>query len=244
MDITDTDKHNIDIDYLERSGEPSRPGRSPARNTEQPPKRRVWGYWLVIVLLLGAVVGLVVLYGEAVGDVEYYRNRIADAEREYGLKVEELRGQNAQLDKARETAELELQKLQNTVGNAFPLVIEEFHVDNVTNGLDVITPHNKAIYASDVQYAGPWIKYTGLKSGTKKLKIKIYDNLTGKLQQGSNSPAGCTYFKEKNVEEGPGQTMRLGGWGNSTVGSWSKGTYRCELWYETRCLGWCIFSFE
>lgn len=243
MDITDTDKQNIDIDYLERSGEPSWHREAPAPQPAPAPKRRVWGFWLVIVLLLAAVAGMVVLYGEAVNDVEYYKNRSADIDREYRQKVEELRQQNSQLDKAREKAGLELQNLRNTVGNAFPLVIEEFHVDNVTNDLDVVTPHNKTIYAPDVQYAGPWIKYTGLKSGTMKLKIKMYDH-NGNMVRSSNSPAGCTYFKEKTVEEGPGQIMRIGGWGTQNGGSWSKGTYRCEIWYETRCLGSCTFSFE
>ena len=81
-------------------------------------------------------------------------------------------------------------------------------------------------------YLKPRISYTGLTSGTKTLKVKLYKP-DGSLSEGSYS--SYSYSDDVYVYDG-NYSFTLSGWGNSSRGNWSKGTYRIEIWYENTCL--------
>ena len=71
-------------------------------------------------------------------------------------------------------------------------------------------------------------------SENKKLYYRIYDQY-GKLETSSSSPSGYTYSSEEYIYQG-NNTIVLFGWGSDSSGSWSKGKYRIEIWYEDICL--------
>lgn len=125
--------------------------------------------------------------------------------------------------------------LKNKVSNTYPLIITDIEIANVTYDGDIITNYGNSIYESTTMYLQPRIKYTGLCSGTKTIKVKWY-NPDGTIHRGTSSPPGFSQSQSMYVYSGDNNTYTLSGWGNSSKGHWRSGTYRIEIWYENTCL--------
>ena len=84
-------------------------------------------------------------------------------------------------------------------------------------------------------YLQPRIKYYGISSGTKTLKVKWF-NPEGSLRTGTSSPYGFSQSDSHYIYSGADNTLTMNGWGNETKGHWKAGTYRIEIWYGNTCL--------
>ena len=192
------------------------------------------GYWFFIIVFAIAAVILCVLYIEA--DENYSR---ASRERyEYKEKYEEattsMRSQISSLEQERDNAKSELSRLKSRVSNTYPLIITDIEIANVTYDGDIETNYGNTLYGSSTMYLKPRIKYIGLTSGDKTLKVKWYTP-SGYLSRGNSSPSGFSQVDDEYISEG-NNTLILSGWGNNRKGNWSSGTYRIEIWYGNSCL--------
>lgn len=111
-----------------------------------------------------------------------------------------------------------------------PLIITDIEI------ADKETDYGETIYSSSATFLYPRIKYIGLSSGSKELQIKWY-NADGSLSRNVvDSLANCTLAYKYNISLGH-NTLYLHGWGSENKGSWDKGEYRIEIWYEDYILG-------
>lgn len=120
--------------------------------------------------------------------------------------------------------------------NKVPLLITEIDIANTYKGGKIENDSVMNIYSLNTMYLRPCIKYIGLSSGSKELQIKWY-NADGSLKRNVvDSPANCTLADKYNISLGH-NTLYLHGWGSENKGSWDKGEYRIEIWYEDYILG-------
>ena len=155
------------------------------------------GYWLFIVLFAIATIIFGVLYAAA--DNKYSR---ANRERnEYREKYENassttssLRSEISRLKQERENAKSELSK----ISSSYPSIINDISIANTQKGGGTINDYGYTIYSSNARFLTPRIKYRGLCSGTKTLKVKWYlpngSVLTGTTSSGGYSQSHSVYI--------------------------------------------------
>lgn len=113
------------------------------------------------------------------------------------------------------------------------MIISDMDFGNTDKDGNVIDNFGSQLKASTLQYLNPRISYTGLtdEEKTVSLDIKIMDD-KGNLITGKSSKRGFSYEHEITVSPGAFNSVRLSGWGNADGGSYSTGTYYCEVWYK------------
>ena len=191
---------------ISESGEICRIGEK----TLQPVKQKVWGYWFAMITLLIGCVVLFVMYNDANADYEYQASQ-------------------------RRSAEDALSTLKQKVGESYPLIISDIEIANTYRDGNIETDYGNTIYSSSTMYLQPRIKYYGISSGTKTLKVKWF-NPEGSLRTGTSSPYGFSQSDSHYIYSGADNTLTMNGWGNETKGHWKAGTYRIEIWYGNTCL--------
>ena len=191
---------------ISESGEICRIGES----IKQPVTKPLWGYWVAIVLFVVATIIAFVLYISMKEryDSQYRQNR---------------------------TLMSQYETLKSQVGNAYPLRISEIEIANSYRGGDIETDYGNTIYSSNTMYLKPRIKYYGISSGTKTLKIKWFKP-DGSMSTGTSSPYGFSQSDSHYIYSGADNSITLSGWGNENKGHWRSGSYRIEIWYENTCL--------
>lgn len=191
---------------ISESGEIRRIGES----IKQPVTKPLWGYWVAIVLFVVATIIAFVLYISMKEryDSQYRQNR---------------------------TLMSQYETLKSQVGNAYPLIISEIEIANSYRGGDIETDYGNTIYSSNTMYLKPRIKYYGISSGTKTLKIKWFKP-DGSMSTGTSSPYGFSQSDSHYIYSGADNSITLSGWGNENKGHWRSGSYRIEIWYENTCL--------
>lgn len=180
-------------------------------------KRRTWGFWVVIIALIAVCIALFCLYTDA-------ESNYTDAESNYYRQC-------------RETSSVrgELSTLITEVGGTFPLIIKSVEIANIYHDKDIETDYGETIYSRNTMYLAPRIKYYGVVSGMKTLKVKLYKP-NGELATGNKSPSGFTYSWDVDIQTGANNSLKVGGWGSDSRGHWGSGKYRIEIWYENSCL--------
>lgn len=219
---------------ISESGQICRIGEKPLQRVKQ----KVWGYWVAMIALLIGCVMLFVMYNDAHGNYEYQASERRSMESKYNTAKEQissLEGEKSDLESAKRSAEEALSTLKQMVGDSYPLIISNIEIANVTYNGDIETSYGNMLYSSRTMYLKPRIKYYGISSGNKTLKVKWY-NPNGTLKTGTSSPYGFSQSENCYIYSGSDNTYALSGWGNSTRGHWSAGTYRIEVWYGNTCL--------
>ncbi len=108
---------------------------------------------------------------------------------------------------------------------------------NVTNEGTVIDPYGSSLYAGKIKYVKPKVTYTSHLSGEKKIKLNVKVlKPDGDMLFSGSSPNGYTYSSEITMKTGSSNTVELLGWGNSSGGTYSEGTYTMEFWYKNKRL--------
>ena len=193
------------------------------------------GYWFFIIVFAIAIVILAVLYSEtnnAYQWANYERNEYREKYENASSSISSLRNENNSLKHERDKAKSELSKLKNKISSTYPLIITDIEIANVYNDGTIQTDYGYMIYSYNTMYLKPRVKYTGLTSGSKTFKIKLY-RPDGSLSTGSYST--YSYSDDAYLYEGE-NAYTLSGWGNENKGHWRSGTYRIEIWYENTCL--------
>lgn len=200
-------------------------------------------FFLTLFVLATVVFGILYFvantnYSNALRAQNYYRYNYESMSSKYedvSSVTKSLQSEIGGLRQECDNAKAELSNFQNKVSNIYPLIITDIEIANVTYEGAVQTDYGNSLYGSSTMYLKPRIKYTGLTSGNKTLKIKWY-NPDGTISRGDSSPSGFSQSESLYVCSGDDNIFVFAGWGNSRKGYWRSGTYRIEIWYENICL--------
>lgn len=135
------------------------------------------------------------------------------------------------------TASLEsqLRELKSNYENYMPIIITDVDIANVYNDGRIETDYDNSIYSNRSMYLKPKITYTGVKTDEDvTINVRLYTP-SGTFSRGSSSPSYCSYSESFSVYSGS-NSYYFQGWGGSSMGHWSSGTYRFEFWYGSVCL--------
>ena len=170
-----------------------------------------------------------------ISNLQTEKNRLNSRVKKLENDSSSFQNQISSLTEERDDIKLELSKFKNKVNKAYPLIITDIEIANVNYEGKIQNNYGYSIYSYNTMYLKPRIKYTGLTSGYKTLKVKWY-NPDGTIKRGTSSPVDFSQSQSIYVYDGDGHIEELSGWGNSTKGHWKSGTYRIEIWYENICL--------
>ncbi len=200
-------------------------------------KKQISKVITLVLIVIGCGIGIFLLSS----NLDDTKSKLNSAKSEIEMKTNEisqlnnnistLEGENSNLRQE----VISLNSLKHKVSNAYPLIINNIEIANVDYNGNVKTDYGYTIYSSKTMYLQPRIKYDGLSSGDKTLKVKWY-NPDGTLRRGSSSPSGFSQSESCYIYSGNGNTCTLNSWGNRTKGHWKAGTYRIEIWYDNVCL--------
>ncbi len=219
---------------ISESGQICRIGEKPL----QPVKQKVWGYWVTMIALLVGCVVLFVMYNDAHSDYEYQAFQCRSIESKYNTakaQISSLESEKSDIESAKRSAEDALSTLKQKVGDSYPLIISDIEIANSYRGGNIETDFGSTIYSSNTMYLKPRIKYYGIVSGTKTLKVKWFKP-DGTMSSGTSSPYGFSQSDSHYIYSGPDNSITMSGWGNESKGHWRAGTYRIEIWYDNICL--------
>ena len=104
---------------------------------------------------------------------------------------------------------------------------------NQDKDANVISAYGAEMYAKDVKYLAPRIKYTGKCTTSKSVDLywKITNPDGNLVRNASTSPEGYTTNGTYTVSPGSNE-IRLIGWGTSGGGFYKAGYYKFELYYQ------------
>lgn len=189
------------------------------------------GSIIAIIFLVLATIILGALYVNAIENRDYWYQEYIDEGEKYDQQLEEV--SNELRIVKQQLAEKE-SLLSSIANNNIPLIITDIQIGNTYYNGNLETNYGSTIYSRNTMYLTPRIKYMGLVSGNKTLKVKWY-NPSGTLSTGTSSTNGYSQSDSYYVSKGQ-NTLTLRGWGNETKGHWGSGTYKIEIWYENKCL--------
>ncbi len=169
-------------------------------------------YWFFIILFIVTTAVLGILYIQTSDSLSYYRWEYYDTKEELS----------------------EAKSVISDVADVYPMIITDIEIGNSYKEGELETDYGDRIYDYNTMYLKPRIKYIGLESGTKELKVKWYKP-DGTIRRGSKSPDGFSQASDEYISTGE-NTLTLRGWGNENKGHWDYGTHRIEIWYKNTCL--------
>lgn len=121
---------------------------------------------------------------------------------------------------------VELEDKLKSIENEHPLIITDIELANVDSVVGAAINYEEKLYSSSIFYLRPRIKYIGLSSGDKEIKIKWYEP-DGSLSKQSGTAYGISTGLN---------TLDLDGYLRKK-GTWKTGRYRIEIWYDDCILG-------
>ena len=197
---------------------------------------------VVVLCVLIALCGIGLFFLK--GSLDNTRNNLKDARNDITQKEGMIKTRDEKIvslesslsaeQSRRESAENELTELKNSYSDYMPVIITDVEIANVYNDGSVETDYGGTIYSSYSMYVKPKITYKGIKTGESiSLDIKLYT--PSGLSRGSSSPSDCSWTESFYVSSGS-NTQSFQGWGGSSKGHWTSGTYRYEFWYGNVCL--------
>lgn len=198
----------------------------------------VWGYWLVMLVLLVGCIILFCLYNNAESNYQWQQRETRTMENKYKEsqgQVAAIKSEKDALWEGKRSAEEALSTLKEKVGNTYPLIVSDIYVGNMYQGGGMETNYGGTIYSRNSMYLVPKITYYGINIGSKTFYVKLYKP-DGSLARGSSSPAGYSYSNSLYVSSGANNTYEFSGWGSPNKGHWKSGNYRFEIWYGNTCL--------
>lgn len=201
---------------------------------------------LLVLIILGCGVGLFFMNGslnntknelsQARTEISELKSKLSSTTNELSSTKSTLKSTKEERDEAKKT----LAELKEKIGSTMPIVITNVEIANTYYDGSIETDYGNTIYSSNTRYLKPRITYTGINTGENiTLNIKFYT--PSGLSTGSSSPYGCSYTCSMNVYSGENKET-LSGWGGSSSGHWSRGSYRYEIWYNNVCLKAKTFS--
>lgn len=154
------------------------------------------------------------------------------------LKITQMYDEITQKENSLQESRTKLNKaerLLNNVGTAMPILISDIQIANVYQNGDIETDYGETIYSYNTMFLKPKIVYMGIKPyETIELYVKLFTP-SGTISSGTSSPPGYSFSTSLYVEYGE-DSKELTGFGNTTKGNWSSGSYKYEIWYKDVCL--------
>ena len=241
--IYSNDSSNSSINYVEQTISNLYKENSQLRadySKLQSQKKQYRNVILLVLAVLACGVGLFFLNGslnDTKNELSSARSEISELNSKVSNLTEELGNTKTSLKITREERDDALQKmndLKDKVSSSMPIIITDIQIANTSYSGDIETDYGNTIYSSSTMYLKPKISYTGIKTGENiDINVKFYT--PSGLSTGSKSPYGCSYSTSMYVYSGE-NIEALSGWGGSSRGHWSSGTYRFEIWYGSVCL--------
>ncbi len=203
-------------------------------------KRQKKQYKWVIVLSLLVVVGLIAIISinqninELHGvlstrdiSIDSLNNVVANKNQAISTRDNIISRKEKELNAAK--SELNTVKgVLDSISSYMPFVVYELNVKNEGE------EYGGTIYSKNTTYIYPKLETYGLTDGTIELFVKFYS--PDGFQTYSESPPGYTYSDKVTLNKHQNNTLVLSGYGDKTKGNWKSGSYRIEIWYESRCL--------
>lgn len=204
-------------------------------------KKKQYGYVIMLALLvLCCSIWIFFMNGslnDTQNELSHAKTEISELTSKLSAITNVLNSTKASLKSAKEErdeANRTLADLKKKIGSTMPIVITNIEIANTYYDGKIETDYGNTIYSSSTRYLKPRITYTGIKTGDNiTLSVKFYT--PSGLSTGSSSPYGYSYSCSMNVYSGE-NTEYLSGWGGSSSGHWSSGSYRFEIWYNNICL--------
>ena len=108
----------------------------------------------------------------------------------------------------------------------------------------VLNQNGAPIYADQVRFIYPKMKYHGLSSSEKSIKLQArIIRPDGVLFKDRESPACFSYEKTETIKPGENSIVLLG-WGEKTSSIFPKGVYLYELWYGQKKIFETTFAIK
>ena len=195
------------------------------KELEKSKKRYATVIGLVCTILLGGAIAIAVIVNKD-SEIKKQLATIESNEKELsdlGGKVKNLQ-QNLE----------EVQSKYNNITDLLPFNITDIQIGNLYKGGAIQKAYGSTIYDYETMFLAPKLYYTGYISGNRTLKVKLYTPY-GSLSRRVGSDDDFTYSQSVQIYKGTNE-VELSGWGDSTEGWWSSGTYRIEIWYKDICL--------
>lgn len=145
----------------------------------------------------------------------------------------------SQIDNARDDVLAECESVSKKTDSPsinLPFLISGIEVANTEKDGTIITDFGDSINRRDTKYLCPRITIDPITSGTYTVFVRLYKNNV-LVNRSPISPVDYTYEHDITVNGTSGQLIRLAGWGIDKLGTWKKGSYRFEVWYDNICLG-------
>ncbi|MDE6130160.1 MAG: hypothetical protein K2F74_01080 [Muribaculaceae bacterium] len=218
-------------------GQLEKPDGTPAGvpSVQTPVRRRpVWGYWLVIILLLlGAALGVYAFMHQleqqerTIADNRELRQRadsISGALRQKEQTIDHLQRELAAVNRSRFEAEHMLDAVGAQASSVMPLLVTDITFRNIRGTRQPQSGYGTALRASDLRYLQAKVDYYGLVTGMRTFSVRV---------TGPNGPLGngdYAFRMERPVEKGGGHSFELVGFGYAEP-RWPPGSYRYEIWY-------------
>lgn len=180
---------------------------------------------LSVILLIGAIVAIASISGKN-REIEERNGKIESLESDIDSK-------NSRISNLQQDYNSLENKYDNVI-STYPFEIRDIKIGIVDYNDNIETDYGYTLYDYNTMYLKPKIYYNGFVSGSREIKIKWYTP-SGEIKRGTSSPIGYSTSESVYFYTGSNEAT-LTGWGNSTRGHWSSGTYRIEIWYNNMCL--------
>lgn len=241
--IYSNDASNSSINYVEQTISNLYKENSQLRDDYSKLESQKKQYRKVILLFLAVLacaVGLFFMNGslnDTKNELSRARTEINELNDKLNATTNDLNSTKASLkttSEERDEVKKQLSELKDKVSSTMPIIISDIEISNTYSDGSIETDYGNTIYSSSTRYLKPRITYTGIKTSENiTLNVKFYT--PSGLSTGSSSPYGCSYSYSMYVYSGENKET-LSGWGGSSAGHWSRGSYRFEIWYDNVCL--------
>lgn len=197
-------------------------------------RRPVWGYWLVIILLLLAGGCGYYVFMHEYEQLEKAEHQIRELKvqaasdagtlRQKEKLIEQLQHELETINRSRFQAEKTLEEVSSQASAFTPILVTGVTFRNISNVGKPLSNFGAPLHAADMRYIQPQVSYYGMATGMRTFKVRII---------GPNGPMGTgdyAFTAERPIDKGTGHSFVLSGFGYSDRG-WAPGTYRYEIWY-------------
>jgi uncharacterized protein YgiM (DUF1202 family) len=110
--------------------------------------------------------------------------------------------------------------------------ITSIKAGNVTINNEWINHPGETLYAQSIRFLKPVIMYDSAMSGKVIFYVKIIQPDGVIDRNPSESPVGYTNSAEVSVTKGESKSLNLSSWGTDNGGSYRRGQWTIEVWYE------------
>ncbi len=182
--------------------------------------RKVWGYWVAILILVIGVIVFGVLYSNAMSDYRWQVSQTNSMERKYSEsqeRVSSLESEKSTLESAKQSAEEALSMLKQKVGDSYPIIISDIEIANSYKGGSIETDFGSTIYYNTPRFSDRH-NYGGMTNNRYICKkeenqngktIEIYSFFQGESRRGSAQGNGATRVAGQEIWRGTLENYRM-----------------------------------